>query len=137
MTYSDGTRWIGEWKDDERFVEAKRREGNSDNLPIASVVAMGADVNTNLIVAEVVDDSNEPTSAPTSVLQAQELRRKRMEHFNNECTVCMNKQADFVIIPCGHQCACENCLNKIQRGTNKCPICRTTIENICRVYKCN
>ena len=47
------------------------------------------------------------------------------------CVVCMDKQADYVIVPCGHLCICADCIRQVN---NKCPICRITFSNHYRVY---
>lgn len=52
------------------------------------------------------------------------------------CSVCLDSPADFLVIPCGHQCACEDCLKKIQASSGDCPICRVNITSIQRVFKC-
>ena len=36
----------------------------------------------------------------------------------------MDGDANFAVIPCGHQCGCEPCLTQIQATTRKCPICQ-------------
>lgn len=48
------------------------------------------------------------------------------------CTVCMAEPADYLVLPCGHQCGCEGCLRRIQ----SCPICRCKIDNLVRVFAC-
>jgi len=51
------------------------------------------------------------------------------------CSVCVDAPADYIVVPCGHQCGCETCLTSL-RATSGCPICRGSISNIIRVYKC-
>ena len=40
------------------------------------------------------------------------------------CVICMAEVADFLLVPCGHQCGCKNCLNSLKNEQRKCPICR-------------
>lgn len=30
----------------------------------------------------------------------------------NECSICLDKPSDIVLIPCGHICMCNDCINK-------------------------
>eukprot|EP00604_Paraphysomonas_vestita_P000936 CAMPEP_0174819540 /NCGR_PEP_ID=MMETSP1107-20130205/2831_1 /TAXON_ID=36770 /ORGANISM="Paraphysomonas vestita, Strain GFlagA" /LENGTH=1055 /DNA_ID=CAMNT_0016033225 /DNA_START=867 /DNA_END=4034 /DNA_ORIENTATION=+ len=52
------------------------------------------------------------------------------------CTVCADAPADFLVVPCGHQCACEKCLLELQQATGVCPICRSHIQCIVKVFPC-
>lgn len=56
-------------------------------------------------------------------------------HLSNLCAICFDQPADFLSVPCGHQCACEECFKAVQETTGKCPICRTRVESIQRVFK--
>eukprot|EP01084_Bolivina_argentea_P065457 119313_1 len=53
---------------------------------------------------------------------------------SSECTICLDKPSDYIIIPCGHQCGCKECLTKLQDTNSKCPICRGEIQLIQKVY---
>lgn len=58
---------------------------------------------------------------------------------NQECTICMSRSADTVMLPCRHLCACKYCAkilctpkqdtNYLQSLFSKCPICRNHIES--------
>merc|ERR1712154_342709 len=52
----------------------------------------------------------------------------------NECTICMNNPSDHIIVPCGHQCGCKQCLVTLKQNGGKCPICRGPINVIQKVY---
>uniref|UniRef100_A0A0G4I825 RING-type domain-containing protein n=1 Tax=Chromera velia CCMP2878 TaxID=1169474 RepID=A0A0G4I825_9ALVE len=51
------------------------------------------------------------------------------------CTVCMDALAEFLCIPCGHQCGCEGCLQRVQSSSGRCPICRTQMTGIVKVFR--
>lgn len=57
-------------------------------------------------------------------------KKKQRPQIRGLCTICMDQPADFMATPCGHQCACEPCL----RPMVECPICRTPIVGIFRVF---
>ena len=51
------------------------------------------------------------------------------------CVVCLEDEADFLCLPCGHQCGCNDCLVQIRAGTNQCPMCRGAIGGLQRVFR--
>lgn len=55
---------------------------------------------------------------------------------NDECCICFNRLKDSVFYPCGHICCCFECSNQIFASPEKlCPICRSPITNVLKVYK--
>ncbi|RHY29268.1 hypothetical protein DYB32_005286 [Aphanomyces invadans] len=54
---------------------------------------------------------------------------------SNECVICMEKPRTAVCVPCGHLAGCYNCLLVVQRKGG-CPICRSAIAAVVRVYGC-
>jgi len=46
------------------------------------------------------------------------------------CIVCCECKREVTLVPCGHVCLCYVCANKVQ----ECPICKTKIERILKVY---
>ncbi|KAH9144080.1 hypothetical protein AeRB84_011952 [Aphanomyces euteiches] len=48
----------------------------------------------------------------------------------NECVICMDQVRNAVCIPCGHLSSCVDCLSAAQ----VCPICRTAIQTVVKVY---
>ena len=52
--------------------------------------------------------------------------KKVYECDGDECLVCMDRDYDVVIVPCGHYCMCGPCANQL----NKCPLCRGGIERV-------
>ena len=50
------------------------------------------------------------------------------------CVICLDAPADFLVVPCGHQCGCEDCLLVVQQDSGRCPICRADIVAIQRVF---
>ncbi|ETV95363.1 hypothetical protein H310_11252 [Aphanomyces invadans] len=54
---------------------------------------------------------------------------------NNECVICMDMPRAAVCVPCGHLAGCYNCLLVVQKKSG-CPICRSAIAAVVRVYTC-
>lgn len=50
---------------------------------------------------------------------------------SSSCVICLDGKSECACIPCGHKCICIKCKEKT---IDKCPICRTDISTICRIY---
>ncbi|CAF1984696.1 unnamed protein product [Rotaria magnacalcarata] len=51
------------------------------------------------------------------------------------CVVCMDEEADGVVLPCGHLCGCESCLKMLLNSVAKCPICRAHMNSVVKVFQ--
>ena len=52
------------------------------------------------------------------------------EPTTTECAVCLDGNANYAVVPCGHRCLCANC-SKI---LSQCPVCRTRMTAVLRVF---
>jgi hypothetical protein len=51
------------------------------------------------------------------------------------CVLCMDAPKDHMIAPCGHQCVCEACAEKLKNARSAlCPFCRTPISATFKVF---
>lgn len=52
------------------------------------------------------------------------------------CEVCLVKQRDgrLALVPCGHQRFCSDCIEQVERQGHGCPICRSPINLVLRLY---
>jgi hypothetical protein len=85
----------------------------------------------------VGDDGAQLPSAPVdpSSMQVDETNENERVPENSLCTICLDAPKDSFFDPCGHRCTCYSCGMRIQRGdSNRCPICRTTIRTVRRIY---
>ncbi|KAM7459285.1 hypothetical protein LguiA_036728 [Lonicera macranthoides] len=60
------------------------------------------------------------------------------EDFNDndsgkECVICMTEPKDTAVLPCRHMCMCSECAKALRVQSNKCPICRQTIEELMEI----
>eukprot|EP00727_Mastigamoeba_balamuthi_P005968 m51a1_g1991 hypothetical protein (419) ;mRNA; f:1193005-1194815 len=52
------------------------------------------------------------------------------------CSVCMEKESDAAMVPCGHAQFCLGCAQAIaDREPRLCPVCRVRIESVLRLYR--
>lgn len=65
-----------------------------------------------------------------------ELRTEQPDvKLTQDCTVCLDRIRDTVLIPCGHICLCYSCAKElVDHGTKQCPICRSPITLYNRIY---
>ena len=54
-----------------------------------------------------------------------------VEDRGQKCSVCMDRRAEWALVPCGHKCLCGDCKEAAARP---CPICRSTPTSIIRIY---
>lgn len=59
-----------------------------------------------------------------------EIKIDKVYEDGEDCLVCMDKEHEVVIIPCGHYCLCHRCAESIQKSSNKCPLCRGKIHQL-------
>jgi hypothetical protein len=51
------------------------------------------------------------------------------------CVLCLDAPKDHIIAPCGHQCVCEACAEKLKEARSPlCPFCRTPIHSTFKVF---
>jgi len=50
------------------------------------------------------------------------------------CQVCHLNQVSTVIFPCMHCCMCDECASEFSKVSNVCPMCRTGVSQIGKVY---
>lgn len=50
-----------------------------------------------------------------------------------DCTICMDKSCDTLALPCRHLFACSTCAASFAEESNKCPICRQTVQSLLRL----
>lgn len=49
------------------------------------------------------------------------------------CVVCLERERDEVLVPCGHMVLCHGCCADIMASSNECPICREEIVDHCTI----
>ncbi|KAM0932237.1 putative transcription factor C2H2 family [Dioscorea sansibarensis] len=52
----------------------------------------------------------------------------------SSCVICLDGPVEGACIPCGHMAGCMSCLNEIKTKQWGCPICRTDIQQVIKLY---
>jgi hypothetical protein len=87
---------------------------------------------SNLSAEDVVDEliKEQEPSLPR--------RPSTSDDGSKECSVCMSERSDSVIVPCGHVCLCLSCGEAVKAtddaSKRTCPICRTQISSVVKLY---
>lgn len=53
-----------------------------------------------------------------------------------DCVVCMDAPRDAICVPCGHIAGCYSCLRSTVQASAACPICRSHVDSVVRIYDC-
>lgn len=53
---------------------------------------------------------------------------------SSSCVICFDAPVEGACVPCGHMAGCMSCLNEIKVKKWGCPVCRTQIDQVIRVY---
>ncbi|KAJ7298336.1 hypothetical protein O6H91_Y003600 [Diphasiastrum complanatum] len=62
------------------------------------------------------------------------IKENADEKAASVCVVCWDSPAEAVCIPCGHLAGCMECISEIKAKQWGCPVCRTTIDQVVKVY---
>ncbi|KAK9059062.1 hypothetical protein SSX86_021681 [Deinandra increscens subsp. villosa] len=82
---------------------------------------------------DMVDDG--PVHYPS--IDSTPIDASENEKNNNDsssCVICLDAPVEGACIPCGHMAGCMSCLNEIKGKNWGCPVCRTKIEQVIRLY---
>lgn len=52
----------------------------------------------------------------------------------SSCVICFDAPVEGACVPCGHMAGCMSCLNEIKAKKWGCPVCRTNIDQVIKVY---
>ena len=71
-------------------------------------------------------DCEEPSVAD----EPEPLKPASTESTAAECAICLDDDAEFAAVPCGHRCLCANC----SKTVTHCPMCRAQMSAVLRVF---
>ncbi|KAL2921329.1 putative E3 ubiquitin-protein ligase XBAT35 [Bienertia sinuspersici] len=53
---------------------------------------------------------------------------------SSSCVICFDAPVEGACVPCGHMAGCMSCLNEIKEKKWGCPVCRTNIDQVIKVF---
>ena len=53
---------------------------------------------------------------------------------DSSCVICLDAPVEGACIPCGHMAGCMSCLNEVKAKNWGCPVCRSKIDQVVRLY---
>ncbi|KAJ7972642.1 E3 ubiquitin-protein like [Quillaja saponaria] len=95
--------------------------------PIPEEVLGKGPINYLSIEISQTDASGLPTEYGTS-------RKNGMKSESDSCVICWEATKEGACLPCGHMAGCMSCLNMIKGKNDACPVCRTKIDQVVRLY---
>ncbi|KAK4801150.1 hypothetical protein SAY86_021637 [Trapa natans] len=81
---------------------------------------------------EFTSPSPDVQNVPASTSGSKEEDGSHKE--SSSCVICLDAPVEGACIPCGHMAGCMSCLNEIKAKKWGCPVCRTKIDQIIRIY---
>ena len=119
-----------------QLVAQHPQEGDAVLFDMASVMAAlldmrraGAPVTITTLEAKVRAKADAATAASTTSSSPTSPGAAGEE--DNECVVCLDGPKEYACVPCGHKVLCAECQGM---GLETCPVCRTEITLIMKVF---
>ncbi|OIT39916.1 PREDICTED: AMSH-like ubiquitin thioesterase 3 [Nicotiana attenuata] len=94
----------------------------------------------NLVIdnnAPLPSDLDESSFVDSSSSTTEKLTKRHDGGSTNtasSCIICFEAAIEGACVPCGHMAGCMSCLNEIKAKSWGCPVCRTKIELVLRLY---
>ena len=90
-------------------------------------------------IAARVDRLTRPCSSLAQAISIDQVAEQRAmgdpeyDPDRDACVVCLDGAKSHILAPCGHQCVCGPCSERLAQG--HCPVCRTAVTMTMRVFK--
>lgn len=128
------------------FAEALLSETGigSDTLPawiVLTMLLVPYSINlacsvTSLLLSSTMIEFREADESAAGLLKNDQLEQQAIEMRGQDtCCVCMNARKDAVLTPCGHKAMCFPCGETLKSRCRQCPLCRTEIAGVVRVFE--
>lgn len=82
-------------------------------------------------VATALTPPKKPRIAQASSVTPVSVKSLSQAESEEECSICMDGLATHLVLPCGHRCLCEDCMDLVER----CPLCRVDIKKRIRISR--
>jgi RNA-binding protein MEX3 len=75
------------------------------------------------------------SSEGTAAVSPKNSPRLPQRSISLSCNVCRSREVCAALIPCGHNLFCHICAHKISTSHGSCPVCRSQVTNMLRLYQ--
>lgn len=107
-------------------VQAATPPLDGDQLTTAIHTSTSRNANTAIVERTPIDLSVGDIPGPGV--------EKKKNGSASTCTICLDAPVEGACVPCGHMAGCMSCLMEIRAMKWGCPICRTEIDQVVRLY---
>eukprot|EP01004_Peranema_trichophorum_P002615 NODE_1660_length_1859_cov_45.541475_g1407_i0.p1 GENE.NODE_1660_length_1859_cov_45.541475_g1407_i0~~NODE_1660_length_1859_cov_45.541475_g1407_i0.p1 ORF type:complete len:542 (-),score=109.78 NODE_1660_length_1859_cov_45.541475_g1407_i0:175-1800(-) len=128
-TTNANSRPLSTMTEEEQLEEAIWRSLHDDS---SSTPSLESSTSSNNIAIPVLSPTNpvlsQVSSSPPNAGAPPRLSSNQED--DGSCIICFDAVIDSVLVPCGHCCACLNC----SKSMRQCPICRTKVTQVVRMF---
>lgn len=114
-------------------VQTTPENPSSTSVPSAPPITV-ADIGDGPISYPSIDTSPIDLSSPNVDVIAGLADKGKGDEATSSCTICLDAPLEGACIPCGHMAGCMSCLNEIKAKKWGCPLCRSKIDQVVRIY---
>ena len=93
---------------------------------------------TGKVISDVTPTSTSGASSSGETPKSEPAPPVPSDENEDECVICSNAKRTHIFAPCGHQCVCKDCSERVlsQNGGNgECPMCRAPCFMAMQVFK--
>ncbi|KAG5246351.1 auxin-regulated protein [Salix suchowensis] len=107
--------------------------GNTASVPSAPPIPDEA-LDEGSIHYPSIDFSKLDLSVPAVKLGASVTSDVNEGGTSSSCIICWEAPVEGACVPCGHMAGCMPCLSEIKATKGVCPVCRSNINQVIRIY---
>ncbi|PWA98562.1 Ankyrin repeat-containing protein [Artemisia annua] len=78
--------------------------------------------------------TEDPADLSETIPVATTGQKEKKDIYSSSCVICLDSPVEGAFIPCGHMAGCMSCLTEIESKKRGCPVCRTNIDQVIRLY---
>ncbi|XP_066280054.1 3-hydroxybutyryl-CoA dehydrogenase-like [Branchiostoma lanceolatum] len=106
------------WKEKVQLQQRARERGSHGELNASSHAVVG------MLQHAATNSRTEP----------EDNRHTGSSQTGNECIICTARERNCLLSPCNHLCCCMECAKSLTNRHQNCPMCRTPIAEVLRVF---
>ncbi|RWW05879.1 hypothetical protein BHE74_00049135, partial [Ensete ventricosum] len=91
-------------------------------------------IDLSMPVVKTAPGTAEAKDSSTSSLSKTGTGEDEAGSSSTSCVICLDAPVEGACIPCGHMAGCMSCLREIEAKNWGCPVCRTKINQIIKLY---